>query len=52
MIGVAGAPLAGLLFPGLGIRLGSGIVASILHATIGAVVLLLLARLVRGRGRW
>jgi uncharacterized membrane protein YeaQ/YmgE (transglycosylase-associated protein family) len=52
VIGVVGALLAGLLFPGLGIRLGTGILAAIVNATIGAVVLLLLARLIRRRGRW
>src|SRR4051812_39831213 len=52
VIGVVGALIASLLFPRLGIRLGSGIVAAILSATIGAVILLLIARIVRGRGRW
>jgi uncharacterized membrane protein YeaQ/YmgE (transglycosylase-associated protein family) len=32
----------------LGIHLGVGIVSSIVNATIGAVVLLLIVRLVRG----
>jgi uncharacterized membrane protein YeaQ/YmgE (transglycosylase-associated protein family) len=52
IIGVVGALIAGFTLPRLGIRLGSGIVASIVSATIGAVILLLVARLVRGRGRW
>jgi uncharacterized membrane protein YeaQ/YmgE (transglycosylase-associated protein family) len=42
------------LLPRLGIHIGVGIVSSIVNATIGAVVLLLLVRLVRGgtgRGR-
>jgi uncharacterized membrane protein YeaQ/YmgE (transglycosylase-associated protein family) len=52
VIGVVGALIAALLFPRLGIRLGSGIVASIISATLGAVILLFVARLVRGRGRW
>jgi uncharacterized membrane protein YeaQ/YmgE (transglycosylase-associated protein family) len=58
VIGVVGALLASLLFPSLGIRLGAGIVGAIVHATIGAVLLLLLLRLVSGagavgwRGRW
>ena len=56
VIGVVGALIASLLFPRLGIRLGSGILAAIVSATLGAVILLLLARLLRGgrswRGRW
>ena len=52
IIGVVGALIASLLFPRLGLHLGSGIVAAIMSATLGAVILLLLARLVRGRGRW
>lgn len=52
VIGIAGALLASLLFPRFGIRLGSGLLAAILHATIGAVLLLLIVGLVRRRGRW
>jgi uncharacterized membrane protein YeaQ/YmgE (transglycosylase-associated protein family) len=40
------------LLPRLGIHLGTGIVASIVNATIGAVILLVLIRLVRGGPRW
>lgn len=52
IIGVGGALLAGLLFPRLGIHLGTGIVAEIIAAAIGAVILLLIVRLLRGRGRF
>jgi uncharacterized membrane protein YeaQ/YmgE (transglycosylase-associated protein family) len=52
VIGVAGALIAALLFPRLGIRLASGLVGAILASTIGAVILLVVARLDRGRGRW
>ena len=52
VIGIVGALTASLLFPRLGIHLGTGIVAEIIAATLGAVVLLLVLRLVRGRGRW
>ena len=52
VIGIVGALTASLLFPRLGIHLGAGIVAEIIAATLGAVVLLLVLRLVRGRGRW
>jgi uncharacterized membrane protein YeaQ/YmgE (transglycosylase-associated protein family) len=50
VVGVLGAFLAAWLLPKLGVSLsgvGSPIVASILSATIGAVVLLLLVGLVR-----
>ncbi len=47
IVGVVGAFIAGLIFPRLGISIGSGIVGSIIHATIGAVLLLLVIRLVK-----
>lgn len=47
VIGIVGAFLAGFLLPSLGISIGSGIAGAIVHATIGAVVLLLLIRLVK-----
>ncbi|MEO6781824.1 MAG: GlsB/YeaQ/YmgE family stress response membrane protein [Bradyrhizobium sp.] len=52
LIGVAGAFIGDWLFPELGIRLGSGIIPGIVNATIGAAILLLIARLVRGDGGW
>lgn len=52
VVGVLGAFIAGWLLPRLGVSfsLGSPLVTSIVYATIGAVVLLLLIGLVR-RGR-
>jgi uncharacterized membrane protein YeaQ/YmgE (transglycosylase-associated protein family) len=47
IIGIIGAFIAGWLFPRLGVHLMSGIVGSILNATIGAVILLLVIRLIR-----
>lgn len=47
VVGIVGAFLAGLLLPQLGISIGAGIVGAIIHATIGAVILLLLLRLIR-----
>ena len=47
VVGIVGAFIAGWLFPTLGFSLGSGIVAAILHATIGAVVLLVLLRVIK-----
>jgi uncharacterized membrane protein YeaQ/YmgE (transglycosylase-associated protein family) len=47
IIGIVGALIAHWLFPKLGIRLGAGILRSILDATVGAVILLLIIRLIR-----
>jgi uncharacterized membrane protein YeaQ/YmgE (transglycosylase-associated protein family) len=52
VIGIVGAFIASLLFPRLGIQLGGGILAAIVAATLGAVILLIIMRLVRRRGRW
>jgi uncharacterized membrane protein YeaQ/YmgE (transglycosylase-associated protein family) len=54
VVGVIGALIGSWLLPQLGIILGSGLVAGIVNATIGAVVLLLIIKLVRrgGDGRW
>jgi uncharacterized membrane protein YeaQ/YmgE (transglycosylase-associated protein family) len=49
IVGVAGALVASLLFPRLGIALGTGIVSEIIYSAIGAIILLLIVRLVRGR---
>ncbi|GGI30132.1 hypothetical protein GCM10010987_57930 [Bradyrhizobium guangdongense] len=51
MIGIAGAFVASFLFPRLGIHLGLGLVSEIIYSAIGAVILLLVVRLVRGGGR-
>ncbi len=55
IVGLVGAFIGDWLLPQLGVHLGSGIVALIVNAFIGAVVLLLILRLVGGRGarpRW
>jgi uncharacterized membrane protein YeaQ/YmgE (transglycosylase-associated protein family) len=49
VVGIAGALLASLVFPRLGIHLGTGLVSEIIFSAIGAVVLLLIVRLLRGR---
>jgi uncharacterized membrane protein YeaQ/YmgE (transglycosylase-associated protein family) len=51
-IGIVGAFIASWLLPRLGISLGLGIVRAIINSTLGAVLLLLIVRLVRGGGRW
>ena len=52
VVGVIGAFLATLIFPRLGIRLGTGLVSEIVFSSLGAIILLLIVRLVRGRGRF
>jgi uncharacterized membrane protein YeaQ/YmgE (transglycosylase-associated protein family) len=47
VVGVVGAFIAGLIFPAIGLAFGGGILAAILHATIGAVILLVVIRLVK-----
>ena len=49
LIGIAGAFMAALLFPrlGLGLTLGGGIVGAIATSTLGAVVLLLIVNLIQ-----
>jgi uncharacterized membrane protein YeaQ/YmgE (transglycosylase-associated protein family) len=46
-VGIVGAFIAGFLFPAIGVSLGGGVIAAIIHATIGAVILLVLLRLIR-----
>jgi uncharacterized membrane protein YeaQ/YmgE (transglycosylase-associated protein family) len=52
LVGIAGALVASFLFPRLGIHLGSGLVSEIIYSAIGAVLLLLVVRLVRSGGRF
>jgi uncharacterized membrane protein YeaQ/YmgE (transglycosylase-associated protein family) len=51
LVGIAGAFIASLLFPRLGLHLGSGLVSEIIYSAIGAIILLLVVRLVRNGGR-
>jgi uncharacterized membrane protein YeaQ/YmgE (transglycosylase-associated protein family) len=51
-IGIIGAFIATWLFPRLGVSIGSGLLRAIVSATIGAILLLLIFRLIRRRGRW
>ena len=54
IIGIIGAWIGSWLLPQVGIHLGSGLVRAIINATVGAVILLLIIRVVRGGGgsRW
>ncbi|CAN7695380.1 GlsB/YeaQ/YmgE family stress response membrane protein [Variovorax sp. LjRoot84] len=47
VVGVIGAFLGGLLFSSAGVSLGGGLLGSIVVATIGAIVLLLIVRLLK-----
>jgi uncharacterized membrane protein YeaQ/YmgE (transglycosylase-associated protein family) len=47
VVGIVGAFVAGLIFPALNISLGGGILGAIIHATLGAVLLLLVIRVVK-----
>ena len=50
-VGIVGAFIGSWLLPKLGIVLGAGLLAAIVNATIGAIILLLIIRLIQGRGR-
>lgn len=47
VVGIVGSFIGGWLFGQFGLFTGSGIVGTIIGATIGAVILLLLIRLIR-----
>jgi len=51
-IGIIGAFIGSWLLPQLHVELGTGYVGAIIQATIGAVLLLVVLKLVKGRGRW
>ena len=51
-IGIVGALIGSWFLPHLGIHLGSGIVPAIVGDTVGAILLLLILRLIYRRGRW
>jgi uncharacterized membrane protein YeaQ/YmgE (transglycosylase-associated protein family) len=52
LVGIVGAFIASYLFPKLGIAIGSGLVREIIFSAIGAILLLLIVRLVRTGGRF
>ncbi|ESY42390.1 GlsB/YeaQ/YmgE family stress response membrane protein [Mesorhizobium sp. M1148] len=47
LVGIIGALIAGWLFPRLGFAIGGGILAAIINATIGAVILLVLVKVLK-----
>ena len=55
IVGIFGAFIGSWILPQVGIHLGAGVIGAIVNATVGAVILLFLLRLVRGVGlgnRW
>jgi uncharacterized membrane protein YeaQ/YmgE (transglycosylase-associated protein family) len=52
LVGIAGAFVSSWLFPRLGIHLGTGLVSEIIYSAIGAILLLLIVRLIRTGGRF
>src|SRR5438309_10028217 len=56
LVGVVGAFVGNWILPRLGVHLGTGVVSAIVNATLGAILLLLVVRLLGGVGgsgrRW
>jgi uncharacterized membrane protein YeaQ/YmgE (transglycosylase-associated protein family) len=54
LVGIVGAFVGNWLLPRVGIHLGTGVVSAIVNATVGAILLLLVVRLLSGAGgsRW
>ena len=46
-VGILGAFVGGLLLPLVGLAIGGGFIAEIINALIGAVILLLVLRLIK-----
>jgi uncharacterized membrane protein YeaQ/YmgE (transglycosylase-associated protein family) len=47
IVGIVGAFIAGWLLPQIGIAIGGGFIAAIINAFIGAVILLIIVRLIK-----
>ena len=47
IVGIIGAVIAGWLLPRIGIIIGGGFIAAVIDAFIGAVILLIILRLLR-----
>ena len=48
IIGLIGAAIAGYLLPGAGVYIGTGFVPEVVNAVVGAIVLLVVVRLIKG----
>ena len=47
LIGIGGSIIASYLFPAIGLNIGGGIVGALIAATLGAVILLVVIKLLR-----
>jgi uncharacterized membrane protein YeaQ/YmgE (transglycosylase-associated protein family) len=52
VIGIIGAFIASWLFPRLGVHIGAGVGQEIVYSMLGAIILLLVIRLIRGPRFW
>jgi len=54
LVGIIGAFIGNWLLPRIGLHLGTGVLSAIVNAALGAIVLLLVIRLLSGGvgGRW
>jgi uncharacterized membrane protein YeaQ/YmgE (transglycosylase-associated protein family) len=50
VVGIVGSLVAGWLFPRLGVSLGGGWLGAILSSTLGAIIVLLVLRVIRRAG--
>jgi uncharacterized membrane protein YeaQ/YmgE (transglycosylase-associated protein family) len=50
VVGIIGSLVAGWLFPRLGVSLGGGWIGAILSSTLGAIIVLLVLRIIRRAG--
>src|SRR5215472_5319361 len=48
IVGLIGAAIAGYFLPGVGVYIGTGFVPEVVNAVIGAIVLLVVVRLIKG----
>jgi uncharacterized membrane protein YeaQ/YmgE (transglycosylase-associated protein family) len=52
LVGIIGAFIGNWLLPRVGLHLGTGVISAIVNATLGAILLLLVVRLLGGAGGW
>jgi uncharacterized membrane protein YeaQ/YmgE (transglycosylase-associated protein family) len=50
LFGIIGAFVGDWLLPKIGLHLGTGLLGAIINATIGAIIVILIVRLLRGAG--
>lgn len=52
ILGIVGAFIGSWLLPKIGIHLGAGLINAIINATVGAILLLIVVKLLRGGRGW